>query len=129
MRRFTVILFSFLYLIPAIGVSLDLHKCGKQIKIISVNANHKSKCPCGTDMPFGCCKDIHLSVKIVDSQKCSNSTIIPQSNFFKQVFTQTLITLCETCFSQNDVFDFSNYHAPPFKSKHPVYLTNSVFLI
>lgn len=80
-------------------------------------------------MPFDCCKDIHVSVKIVDAQKSSKSTITPQSINFKLLSTQTLLTFCEQCLAQVEVFDFSNYHSPPFKSKHPVYLTNSVFLI
>ena len=129
LKRIAVILFSILYLIPAVGVSLDLHKCGKKIKVISVNASHKVKCPCGVDMPFDCCKDIHLSVKIVDAQQSSKSTITPQSINFKLLSLQTLIALSEPCFSQVESFDFSNYHAPPFKSKQPVYLTNSIFRI
>lgn len=129
LKRFTVILFSILYLIPAVGISLDLHKCGKKIKVISVNALHKSKCPCGVDMPFDCCKDIHLSVKIVDAQKSSKSTITPHPLNFKLLSTQTLISINKPCFAQFGFFDFSNYHAPPFKCKQPVYLTNRIFRI
>ncbi len=128
LRKIFNILLVMLYLIPAIGFSVDLHKCGKKIKIVSVNASHKSKCPCGTNMPFNCCKDVHLSIKIDKEQKCSKSIIIPHSNDIKQFLTLPVFTLGELS-SQIEVFDFSSYHAPPFKNWQPVYLTNCTFRI
>ena len=128
LKRIAVILFSILYLIPAVGVSLDLHKCGKKIKVIAVNAPHGAKCPCGTDMPFDCCKDIHLSVQIKDEQKTSEAIIVSHTGYFNLIAIPVELSIGAPS-SQVEVFDFTSYHAPPFKSKQPVYLTNSIFRI
>ena len=128
LKKNLVILFAFIYLIPAIGFSIDLHWCGKKVKIVYVNSSHESRCPCGTNMPFGCCKDVHLTLKIVDAQKSTDQIIVPCSVDFKQICTYVVPSIVEP-FSKIVAFDFSNYHAPPFKSKTPVYLTNSIFRI
>ncbi len=107
---------------------MDLHKCGKKIRAISINAPHKSRCPCGTKMPAGCCKDFHLSLKIVDSQKESKSILIKASNDFKN-FSYPVNLTADKTHPHFELFDFSSYHAPPFKIKLPVYLVNSVFLV
>jgi hypothetical protein len=128
LKRILVILFTLFYLLPAVGVSLDLHKCGKKVKVIEINSPHGAKCPCGTAMPFDCCKDVHLSVKIDDSQKITKSSLSFRLNVFKQFDLPVIIKIGETVTRVN-VFDFSSYHAPPFKNKQPVYLINSIFRI
>lgn len=128
-KRFIVILFSIFYLIPAIGVSINLHRCGKKITIIELNSSHKRQCPCGKKMPSNCCKDVRLSFKIADDQKCSNNFITPQTVNFNHLYTLPSVSLCNECFSQKAIFDFSCYHAPPNKNKQPVYLINSIFRI
>lgn len=128
MKRIAILILSILYLIPSVGVAMDLHKCGKKIRAISINAPHKSRCPCGTKMPAGCCKDFHLSLKIVDSQQESKCILIQAYNHFIQVDRPVNLILGET-HSHFEIFDFSSYHAPPFKIKLPVYLVNSVFLV
>ena len=128
MKKIFLVFLTFLYLFAAIGFSVDLHWCCKKVKIVSVNSSHESRCPCGTNMPFGCCKDVYLSVKIVDAQKNTKHIIVPCSIDFKQLCTYVVPSIGEP-FSKIVAFDFSNYHAPPFKSKTPVYLTNSIFRI
>jgi len=128
LKRFLVIFFTFLYLVPAVGVSLDLHKCGKKVRVVEINAPHGAKCPCGTSMSMNCCKDVHLSVKIVDSQKANKSFVVFRIQDFKQFDFPVTVKIGEPV-SQVPVFDFSSYHAPPFKNKQPVYLTNSIFRI
>ena len=128
MRKLVNILLVVFYLIPVIGFSVDLHKCGKKIRVVSINASHETKCPCGSEMPFGCCKDFHVSVKLTDNQKTTSQLYIPKNNFVKQLSTIYSFSVLVPP-SQVIVFDFVNYHAPPFKSKQPVYLTNSIFRI
>lgn len=128
MKKVTTILFILLYLLPAIGFSLDFHKCGKKIRVVSINAAHENKCPCGSKMPFNCCKDVHISLKLSENQKNSSQIIIPGNIFFKHI--SYFVSILVFDFSAPlFVFDFTNYHAPPFKSKQPVYLTNNVFII
>ena len=128
LKKALVILISILYLIPVVGFSLDLHWCGKKVKVVSVNAAHETKCPCGTEMPFDCCKDVHLNVKVSDSQKCSKHISNPKQIHFNLLPNFVILAIGEPA-SQVEVFDFSSYHAPPFKSKAPVYITNSIFRI
>jgi len=128
LKKYAFILFSVLYLIPATGVSLDMHKCGKKIKVIAINAPHGAKCPCGTDMPFNCCTDFHVKVKIDDNQKLSKSAIgfrLGEIRHF--VFTHEVKIGVPT--SRARVFDFATIHAPPFKDRIPVFLWNNVFRI
>ena len=105
-----------------------MHKCGKKIKVISVNAPHANKCPCGTDMPFDCCKDVHVKVKINDNQKVSKSAVDFRLSQIKQFAVAPIMAIGEPT-PQVRVFDFSSIHAPPFKDKLPVFLRNSVFRI
>jgi len=79
-------------------------------------------------MPFDCCKDVHLSVKIDDSQKTNKCVTDFRLNEFKQLDFSLTVKFNEPV-SHIPAFDFSSYHAPPFRNKQPVYLTNSIFRI
>lgn len=128
MKKFITILLTICYLLPAVGFSMDLHWCGKSVKIVTINSSHQKKCPCGKKMPSKCCKDVHVSVKITDNQKASAQLSAPQNNFVKQIST-CIIALVLTPFSDNCLNDFSCYHAPPFKTKQPAYISNHIFRI
>ena len=107
---------------------MNLHKCGKKIKVVSLNSSHENKCPCGTEMPFDCCKDIHVCVKIIDAQKESKQISVQHSTNFKSQNIPVILSIGKPS-SQVDAFNFANYHAPPFKNKLPVYLANNIFRI
>ena len=79
-------------------------------------------------MNYGCCKDVHLNVKITDAQKTGPSIIVRNATDFKQIYTPVALTIGETV-NKIILFDFTFYHAPPFKNKQPVYLMNSIFRI
>ncbi len=128
LKRVLVILFSLIYLASAVGFSMDLHRCGKSVKAVSVNASHKTKCPCKKNMPSGCCKDIHLKIKISDSQKNVQHLSFNNVSCDNHLFGTVILSDSEV-FTNIRIFDFSLYHAPPFKIKQPVYLTNCIFLI
>lgn len=116
------------YLIPSIGFSIDVHWCGKKLKIVSFDAAHEKNCPCSKKRAKGCCKDVHVSLKLTDSQKTSTEVTSPSNGFVKHL-TATIPCLISLSPRHNFVFNFSRYHAPPFKSKEPVYLLNSVIRI
>ena len=116
-------------MVPAIGFSMDLHWCGNKVKLVSVDSAHKKKCPCNKKMPPGCCKDVHVSVKLIENQKAPSHLTIPNKSFVKQVSAVGSLSVSTSSSQQVEVFDFANYHAPPFKSKLPVYLAISVFRI
>ncbi len=128
MRKVVATLLLFFYLIPAIGLSIDAHWCGKKVKIVAIDSSHEKKCPCSKKMSKGCCSDVHVSLKLTDSQKTSTEVTSPSNSFVKHI-TATIPCLISLSPRHNFVFNFSKYHAPPFKSKDPVYLLNSVIRI
>ena len=69
-----------------------------------------------------------MAVQIDDEQKTSKPVFISQTIDFKLTAFPVELTIGKPI-SQVEVFDFTSYHAPPFKNKQPVYLTNSIFRI
>ncbi len=128
MRKILSFLLIFFYLIPAIGVSINAHWCGKKLSVVSVGSSHDDKCSCSKKMSKGCCSDATIAVKITDSQKATSQINFPSGIFTKQISSTVLLTFNFTDI-QLKAFDFSRFHAPPFKSKQPVYLMNSVYRV
>ena len=120
-------LLIFFYMLPAVGFSVDVHWCGKKVKLIAFDSPHEKKCPCSKKMPAGCCKDIHVSAKLTDNQKAASQLTAP-NNCSKQL-NSVVSLLVSKPVSHVIVFDFTRYHAPPFKNKLPVYLANHIFRI
>jgi hypothetical protein len=127
-KKPAIILLCLLYILPAIGFSMDLHWCGKSVKLVTFDSAHEKKCPCSKKMSSSCCKDVHVSIKLSDNQKNASRVIAPSNDFVKH-FNFAICLFVSLPASQVEAFDFADYHAPPFKSKQPVYLANSVFLI
>lgn len=127
MKKVAAIFLTILYLLPAIGFSIDVHLCGNKTQSIGINKLHGSKCSCGSTMPRNCCKDIHASIKLKDNHKASSQVLTPQTDFIKQL--HGVLLPFNLVIAPVVVFNFSNYHSPPFKSKQPVYLDNSTFRI
>ena len=128
LKRLIILFFVFAYLVPAIGFSVDVHWCGKSVRVVDLNSVHQARSPCKTNMPKGCCKDKHILMKLTDAHK--NFTSVNNLKSFTSVKVQGPIFI-NSLISDFPifVFDFSKYHAPPFKSKEPPYLTNSTFRI
>ena len=128
MRKLLSALLIFLYILPAVGFSMDIHWCGKKLKLVAFDSPHEKKCPCKKEMPSGCCKDAHVSVKLADNQKIPTQLTISNKSFIK-IFKAFISFSVPTLKSHALAFDFTRYHAPPYKSKLPVYLANSIFRI
>jgi hypothetical protein len=128
MARIFIILFAGFYLLISTGINVSAHWCGKKIRLVSIASSHEKKCPCGTKMRPGCCKDVHAYFKITDNQKISSQVVLPVNSFAKAL-TTVAFQKSEKLFAQVEVFDISNYHAPPFKTKLPVYLRSSILRI
>ena len=128
MKREAIILVALLYLLPAIGFSINIHWCGNKIKAVNIATLNSSTCSCGKKMPMKCCKNIHQVIKLTDSQKATSQLIVSNKNLVKLFFGSSF-QIQQIPNSQVNVFDFTNYHAPPFKSKLPVYLNCCVFRI
>lgn len=122
------ILFALFYLLVATGFNVSAHRCGKKIRFVSIDSSHEKKCPCGKNMRPGCCKDFHVYLKITGAQKASSQIILSTNSF-----TKTLIAVAfqesEKPFHQVGIFDITNYHAPPYKTKLPFYLAGGILRV
>ena len=107
---------------------MNLHWCGKKVRIVAFDSSHEKRCLCSKKMPAGCCKDVHVKVKLTENHKTASQIVIPVTDFVRY-FDSFFSVAVPKWAPQIVVFDFTNYHAPPFKSKQPVYLANSVFRI
>lgn len=126
MKRLITIFLVCFYLLPAIGFSINIHWCCNKISSISFGTPTPNKCK-ACKATKNCCKDVHLVIKITDNQYGSSALVIHENHP-----DWNIPIINEVAFSnltQKSVFDFSSYHAPPYKSKQPVYLANSVFRV
>lgn len=64
LKRAAALSVSLLYLITATGFALNLHFCGDNVTVISIDAAAKTLRGCGDGMP--CCHSKHLVVKVKD---------------------------------------------------------------
>lgn len=126
MKRLIAIFLTIFYLLPAIGFSFNIHWCCNKINSVSFGTPKPDKCS-HCKAKSSCCRDVHITVRITNNQHGS-SLVTVGGNSVKPLVA-VVNTIPFTSSSQERVFDFTNYHAPPFKSKLPVYLSNSVFKV
>jgi hypothetical protein len=130
MKRITVILLMFLYMIPAIGVTVSAHYCGGKVTSVSFNPfDTKHKCPCGSKkMKKDCCKDETTTFKLDDEQqktKQISCNVVKITDFQPAVPTNLTFDYHTPLLSTE--FDHSTH--PPDDLKHPLYIRHCVFRI
>ena len=130
MKKITVILLMFLYLIPAIGVTVSAHYCGGKVTSVSLNPfDTKHKCPCGSrKMPKNCCKDETTTIKLADEQQKTQQiscNVVKFTDF--QPAIPTNLTFDNHTPLLSTEFDRSTH--PPDDLKHPLYIRHCVFRI
>lgn len=128
MKKIALILFTALYLIPAIGFSINVHWCGNNVSSVNLESFSKSGCSCGIEMPLGCCKDIKTVIKFSDTHSPASQTAITSNELVNQL-ADAILTVCYSNYKKETITNFSDYHAPPFKCKLPVYMSICVFRI
>ncbi len=128
MKKTAAILLTLLYLLPAIGFSIDAHWCGNKIQAIKVNAVTKKECSCGKKMPKGCCKNVHSHIQLTDNHNGS-STVVSYNNDLVKLLADLPVHTAGLFVSRLSAFNFTDDHAPPGGNKLPVYLTNCTFRI
>jgi hypothetical protein len=130
MKKIALLLILFLYLVPAIGITVSAHYCGSRITWLSLNFEHQEhKCACGSKkMKTDCCKDEITFIKL-DNKQINTSTdfntvapitaiLNPLQGFANKglcLSTQPIIQLL--CLP------------PPDNLKHPLYVRHCTFLI
>lgn len=130
MKRITVILLMFLYMIPAVGVTVTAHYCGGKVTSVSFNPfDTKHKCPCGSKkMKRDCCKDKTTTLKLDETQQKTQqiSCNFMKVTNFQPVIPTNLIFDYHTPLLSTE-FDYSTH--PPDDLKHSLYILHCVFRI
>ena len=120
----------FLYLVPAIGITVSAHFCGSNITWVSFNfKNEEHKCACGSKkMKTDCCKDEVAFIKLDNEQRHSAhdfnitaptfTALIPhQANVFNGMLLSGLNPIQAVCLP------------PPDNIKQALYISYCTFLI
>jgi hypothetical protein len=129
MKKIAAIFLVFLYLIPSVGFSMNLHFCGGNVTGVSIQKTIDKDCVCGKKASSKCCKEVHVEVKLDDSQKAASSLIVS-----KQV---NEIKLFRNAFPNTESINFSSanhtvyYYPSRFQVSlnKPVYIMNSALLL
>jgi hypothetical protein len=85
MKRIALLFFAFLYLMPAVGFSINVHWCGKKINSVSIGHLKADNCPCGKKMKRNCCSDFHTFVKLDDSHKAAPTVSVAANKLTQPV--------------------------------------------
>ncbi len=130
MKKVAAIFLVFLYLIPSIGFSMDLHFCGSSVTNLSIQKKLDKDCICAKKSAKNCCKEIHLEVKLDVSQKAASTLEVSKKVseiklFINNIFSSELFTSS----SQKNSFIYYDPLRSSSLQKHPVYLTNSLLLL
>ena len=127
MKRALAIFILMLYSIANFGISVHTHWCGGKISSVRISYSLKHTCGCGPKMDIGCCKNGFVYSKLSNEHvKSANNVIQDYKNDLKPIVSLKPIDFSISFIVTRDI---SNYHAPPFKTKLPVFLSNSVFRI
>ena len=128
MKRIAIILITLCYLLPAIGLSINVHWCGGKISSVKFQSITAPECRCGKKMLPGCCKDFQTLIKLTDNQKAGSSFSFPK-DFQTEIQQFTTASKTGLLYFELQTFDYFKDKVPPFKNKLPVYLVNKVFRI
>lgn len=128
MKKIFLILLVFLYIIPAIGVSVQAHYCGGKLASVSLTASKADSCACGSKQSKKkCCSNKTFSIKTKDSQQ-SPFELNPEFKAFKFQLLRTIKQKFNLQ-SARTVNSFYINHHPPDVVKPPLFLLNRVFRI
>ena len=130
MKRVVIIFLMFLYLLPAIGVTVSAHYCGGKLASISLNPfDTKHKCACGSKkMKKNCCKDVVNTFELYEDQKRPQPILLNLG----AIAIAHHVVASATPFNYNSPMLSAEYEHgphPPDDLKHPLYLRHRVFRI
>lgn len=130
MNKVVVILVMLLYLIPAVGVTVSVHRCDGKITSSSfypLDMGHG--CSCGSKkMKKDCCQDETASVRLDDDQQKRQFVFCSLTKLSKgqTAFLYNRVPNSQTPLLSTE-FDYNRH--PPDDIKHPLYLRHRVFQI
>ncbi|MEO8149146.1 MAG: hypothetical protein ABI723_15985 [Bacteroidia bacterium] len=129
MKKITATLLVVIYLIPAIGLSVNTHHCGGMLAAIHlVFLSDKHKCGCGKKaMKKDCCKDKVQQFKISDKHFASSIgtvKVMPQPEALIHISINSSFPI----YQPQELIAF-HPHAPPDSPPGVLYITHCSFLI
>jgi hypothetical protein len=93
MKRLFAIFFCFVYLVPTLGISLNLHYCGETLTAISLFNIGDKNCCCGEEEESDdCCKDKSVNCQVKEGQNTAvkitplQVQVIPAVNACTEIF-------------------------------------------
>ena len=129
MKRVTIFLLLFCYLIPAVGLSVVVHYCSGKLASVSLLLTDNSACSCGKmPMKKSCCKNKVTAFKIRDAHQLSKQLSLSSNKIFKfqpQYSVSAAFNIPSTVFVKNILSD----HPPFLQKKLPLHLLYQVFII
>lgn len=127
MKKLLAILVMLLYIVPAIGVNVSSHFCGREA--VSSCFKEQKSCVCTPKaMKKGCCENKQQLLKIDDTQQKAELPVQKFSNPFYAILSIPT-ELTSIVFT-----DYTNAIGkcpakPPYLYREPIYLLNRVFRI
>lgn len=130
-KKIAIIFLIFLYLVPAIGVTVSAHSCDGKVTSVSFNSfDTKHKCSCGSKkMKKDCCKDQTTTIKIDDKQQ--QTQLVSCKGVKVTAFQPAISTNLTIGYKTPFLLTEPEYNAqtPPDDIKHPLYILHCVFRI
>jgi hypothetical protein len=129
MKKLLSIILMFFYIIPAIGVNVNLHYCGGELSSVSHSLVESKKCLCKPNkMKKGCCEDKQQTFKLDNNQQKANVTTPNLKNLTFIIATTTAIYPIPSFYKSVERTDCIVYN-PPEYYKRDICLQNCVFRI
>lgn len=126
LKKTSIILFAFFYLILSSGFALNIHYCGGKLKNVTFFQDEEKGC-CGTKKKsMGCCKN-HAFVHHV-KEKPSPVNIVKAPDFTYQLLSIVSSTVIFNLPDNNSFFK-QFYFLPPVLYDNAIYLKNRVLII
>lgn len=128
MKKIALILLICIYLLAAVGFTLNEFYCCGKFKSVSVTLlqNIKQKCSKGNEKS-GCCDNKYHFYKVKDNHFAGDDVNIPLKHFTElSVFTPSFQLIS---FASHKVTFANTTHAPPLHNGVPDYIFNCVFRI
>lgn len=128
MKKITVLFFLFLYLIPAIGISVTAHYCGGRLVELTLNLREDGTCVCGNKKKTDCCKTKTAFIKLCEVHKNSPQLSINTPNNPVKQIAYSVPTIFSFQVETSKPYNFASAR-PPNYSDESLYLVNRVFRI
>jgi len=127
MKKFTLILASFFYMLSILGIGIHKDYCCGKLRATTFFYHQSDKKNCKGKAMSGCCRTENAFYKLNDSHETATAIILhsihPESNGltyqeFKEIF-----------FTSSTAYLFDHTNDPPESKRVPVYLLNCNFRI